>query len=82
PLDFDNIVTIDTHQQHVQLLQYLKQRQKPAIVIAASGMCSGGRIVNYLVEFLPEPTTDVSFVGYQGAGTPGRAIQKYGPQGG
>ena len=82
PLDFDNIVTIDTHQQHVQLLQYLKQRQKPAIVIAASGMCSGGRIVNYLVEFLPEPTTDVIFVGYQGAGTPGRAIQKYGPRGG
>jgi len=45
-------------------------------------MCTGGRIVNYLKALLPDPRTDVIFVGYQAAGTPGRAIQQYGPTGG
>ena len=51
-------------------------------MIAASGMCSGGRIVNYLKALLGDRRTDVLFCGYQAAGTPGRAIQRYGPQGG
>ncbi|MEO2267239.1 MBL fold metallo-hydrolase [Pseudoalteromonas sp. YIC-656] len=82
PLNFEHLYTIDTHQEHEATIQYLKRRHKPAIVIAASGMCSGGRIVNYLEAFLDEPTADVIFVGYQGSGTPGRDIQKYGPRGG
>lgn len=45
-------------------------------------MCSGGRIVNYLKAMLGDPRHDVLFVGYQAAGTPGRAIQRYGPRGG
>jgi len=51
-------------------------------VIAAGGMCSGGRIVAYLKALLGDPRTDVLLVGYQAAGTPGRAIQEYGPRGG
>ncbi|WP_439847314.1 hypothetical protein, partial [Enterococcus faecium] len=64
------------------VINYLSQRKKPAIILAASGMCQGGRIVNYLERFLPDKTTDVIFVGYQGRGTLGREIQKYGPRGG
>jgi metallo-beta-lactamase family protein len=45
-------------------------------------MCAGGRIVNYLKALLPDKRTDLLFVGYQAVGTPGRTIQKYGPQGG
>jgi metallo-beta-lactamase family protein len=45
-------------------------------------MCNGGRIQNYLDAFLPEPTADVLFVGYQAKGTLGRDIQYYGPRGG
>ena len=56
--------------------------QVPAIILAASGMCNGGRIVNYLEQFLGDKTTDIVFVGYQGRGTLGRNIQKYGPSGG
>ncbi len=82
PLNFEHLYTIDTHQEHEATIQYLKRRHKPTIVITASGMCSGGRIVNYLEAFLDEPTADVIFVGYQGKGTPGRDIQKYGPRGG
>ncbi|MEL0660253.1 MBL fold metallo-hydrolase [Psychromonas arctica] len=82
PLNFDSLYTVDTHQEHMQVVEYLANRSKPAIVIAASGMCSGGRVVNYLKRFINEPTADVLFVGYQAQGTLGRQIQQYGPSGG
>ncbi|WP_144213678.1 MBL fold metallo-hydrolase RNA specificity domain-containing protein [Shewanella donghaensis] len=82
PLNFDSLYTVDSHQQHLQTIDYLAKRNKPAIVIAASGMCSGGRVVNYLKRFLSQPTADVLFVGYQAKGTLGRDIQYYGPDGG
>jgi hypothetical protein len=49
----------------------------PAIIIAGSGMCHGGRIVNHLKLGLEKAENDVLFVGYQAAGTPGRDILKY-----
>jgi metallo-beta-lactamase family protein len=82
PLSFESLYTVDSHQEHLQTIDYLAKRNKPAIVIAASGMCSGGRVVNYLQRFITEPTADVLFVGYQAKGTLGRDIQKYGPGGG
>jgi metallo-beta-lactamase family protein len=82
PLSFEQLTTIDTHQDHLQCVDYLKRKGRPCVVIAASGMCSGGRIVNYLRALLGDARTDVLFCGYQAAGTPGREIQQYGPQGG
>ncbi len=82
PLSFDQLTTIDSHRDHLNTVDYLKKRGHPCVVIAASGMCSGGRIVNYLKALLGDPRTDILFAGYQAAGTPGRDIQKYGPTGG
>jgi metallo-beta-lactamase family protein len=82
PLSFDQLTTIESHQDHMKLVAYLKDSGRPSIVIAASGMCAGGRIQNYLKALLPDSRTEVLFVGYQAKGTPGRDIQTYGPRGG
>ncbi|MEM5551036.1 MBL fold metallo-hydrolase [Pseudoalteromonas neustonica] len=82
PLDFRQLHTVDSHKEHLAVIEYLSKRDEAAIVIAASGMCTGGRIVNYLSRFLSDKTTDIIFVGYQGRGTLGRDIQTYGPRGG
>ena len=79
PLSFEQLLTISSHQEHIQTVEYLKKSGRPAIVIAASGMCSGGRILNYLKALIEDFRTDILFVGYQARGTPGRVIQKYGP---
>ncbi|MCU7835021.1 MAG: MBL fold metallo-hydrolase [gamma proteobacterium symbiont of Taylorina sp.] len=78
PLNFSQLITINDHKTHLQTVAYLKKTARPAIVIAASGMCTGGRIVNYLTALLADERTDILFTGYQAQGTTGRIIQQYG----
>ncbi|WP_152207588.1 MBL fold metallo-hydrolase RNA specificity domain-containing protein [Marinobacter changyiensis] len=82
PLSFDQLTVIDDHKDHLNAVEYLARTHRPCVVLAGSGMCAGGRVVNYLKAMLDEPRNDVLFVGYQAAGTPGRDILEYGPRGG
>lgn len=82
PLGFEQLVAIDTHRNHMANVRRLAGNREAAIVIAASGMCAGGRVVNYLKAMLADPRHDVLFMGYQARGTAGRDIQRYGPSGG
>lgn len=82
PLSFEQLITVDSHSDHQRIVNHLAQTARPAIVIAGGGMCSGGRIVNYLKAMLGDKRHNVLFVGYQAKGTPGHAIQTYGPKGG
>lgn len=82
PLSFDQLVVIRSHEEHLKTVNHLAKSRRPCVVIAGSGMCAGGRVVNYLKAMLGDARNDVLFVGYQAAGTPGRAIQTYGPRGG
>ncbi len=50
------------------------QTPGPAIVIASSGMATGGRVVHHLFAELPYERNTVLFVGYQAAGTRGRQL--------
>ncbi len=82
PLAFDNLLTVESHDDHLRMVHHLATSGRPAIVISGSGMCTSGRIVNYLKAMLGDERHDVLFVGYQAEGTPGRIIQKYGPRNG
>ncbi len=82
PLSFEQLLTVDSRQAHLAMVRHLAATARPAIVIAGSGMCSSGRIVNYLKAMLHDPRHDVLFVGYQAQSTAGSAIQMYGPRGG
>ena len=81
PLSFEQMTVISSHEEHLQTIAYLKKSARPCIVIAAGGMCAGGRIVNYLKALLKDHRTDVLFIGYQAEGTPGQEIQQQGTGG-
>ena len=52
------------------------KKDGPKIIIAGSGMITGGRVLHYLRRHLGDPATTVLLVGYQAAGTRGRALQE------
>jgi metallo-beta-lactamase family protein len=52
----------------------LNQRHGPMVLIAGSGMATGGRVVHHLKSFAPEARNTVLFVGYQAGGTRGAAM--------
>jgi metallo-beta-lactamase family protein len=48
---------------------------RPCIVVSASGMATGGRVVHHLASLLPQARNTVVLTGYQAVGTRGRALQ-------
>jgi len=56
----------------------IRTQPRPMMVIASSGMLTGGRILHHLKDFLPDPACTLLFIGYQGEGTLGRHLQNGG----
>lgn len=52
----------------------IKNTNAPKIIIAGSGMMSGGRIMHHLIQYLPDEKNHVLIIGYQAHGTTGRKI--------
>ena len=59
----------------VEQSKAIRTAKRPFMVVAASGMLTGGRIMHHLKDFLPDPRSTLLFIGYQGEGTLGRHIQ-------
>lgn len=64
------LVMVSSPQQSADLVA----SRDPSIVISASGMATGGRVLRHLAATLPNPKNTALFVGYQAAGTRGRLL--------
>src|SRR5271154_4403063 len=69
---------LNVHEFHltrsVQESKAINQAKKPCIIVSASGMASGGRVLHHLEQRLPDARNAVLLVGFQAAGTRGRAL--------
>jgi metallo-beta-lactamase family protein len=52
----------------------LNEAKGARVIISASGMMTGGRVLHHALRMVPDPTATLVFVGYQAAGTTGRRI--------
>lgn len=69
PFDFRDLHKIESSEESQRLAE-----KKGVIIVAGSGMCTGGRIVHHIKNNIEDPTTHMVIVGYQVAGTLGRRI--------
>ncbi len=70
PCDFSGLQLARTAQQS----KAINQIRGSVVIIAGSGMCTGGRIKHHLVRNISRPESTLLFVGYQAVGTLGREI--------
>ncbi len=65
---------IATYSQTADDSKAIDRSSGPMIVISASGMCTGGRVLHHLQRFLPDERATILLVGFQAAGTRGRSL--------
>ena len=70
PFDFPSLVPVEST-DHSKALNYLGGT---GMIVAGSGMCTGGRVKHHLVNNINRPESTILFVGYQANGTLGRQI--------
>lgn len=60
--------------ESVEASKALNHRKGPMIIVSASGMATGGRVLHHLVAFAPEPRNAIVLCGFQAGGTRGAAL--------
>lgn len=70
PFSFSNLIYTLTTKESIKINAFTR----PAVIIAGSGMCNGGRIRHHLSHNINNPKNTILFVGYQAKGTLGRYI--------
>lgn len=74
PEECDAICGIATYTRDVEGSKEISASSYPKVVISASGMATGGRVLHHLKAFAPAQRNTILFSGYQAAGTRGRAM--------
>lgn len=74
PEEFRRMYTIATSVHSVDDSKLLNLRGGPMIIVSASGMLTGGRILHHLVAYGPDPRNAVVLTGFQAGGTRGAAL--------
>ena len=69
-----DVCGIARHTRSVDESKAIDRNHVPAIIISASGMATGGRVLHHLKVFAPESRNTVLFTGFQAAGTRGAAM--------
>ena len=69
-----------TFAQTAQESKKINDSRFPCIIISASGMVTGGRILHHLAQRLPDPKNLVIFIGFQAPGTRGFTIKSGAPE--
>ena len=81
--DYTSILTQQRHPLRTHSMSTASSRQESKrlndakgarVIISASGMMTGGRVLHHAMRLVPDPETTIVFVGYQAAGTTGRRI--------
>jgi metallo-beta-lactamase family protein len=72
----DEMCNVVHYVKSVEESKELNKKSGPMIIISASGMVTGGRIIHHLKTFVSNPTTTVVLTGFQAIGTRGRALQE------
>ena len=70
PFDFPGLTMVQTADES----KGLNTEKGTSMIIAGSGMCTGGRIKHHLANHISQPENTILFIGYQAAGTLGRYI--------
>ncbi len=70
PLRTHSLITVSSRAESKRL----NDVQGARVIISASGMMTGGRVLHHALRLVPDPDATVVFVGYQAAGTTGRRI--------
>lgn len=72
PLESHNVRFVRTPDES----KAINRIEGPCVIIASSGMATGGRVLHHLKHRLGDPKTTVLLVGYQAVGTRGRALEE------
>jgi metallo-beta-lactamase family protein len=71
PFDFPNLICTKKSEDSKKIIN----TPGPKVILAGSGMMSGGRVMHHLKNYISLPTTRILIVGYQATGTMGREIE-------
>ncbi len=74
PLLCDDIFDVATYTSTAKKSKKIDTLKHSAIIIAGSGMATGGRVLHHLKAFISDPKNTILFVGFQAEGTEGRAL--------